>query len=103
MKKMASKIACGVALAGVLAAGSVSAQMATTNNNVIDTAVQAVIQSKIEESFNKKVAMDEMRSKFMSDPQVVNSVVEKIKPVMMQEMKDKIMSQQMDKMSNMQM
>ena len=71
------------------------------NTQVIDTAVQAMVQSKVNENFNAKVAMPTMRAKFMNDTNVVDAVAQQIIPGMKEQMMKKIMSEQMNKMSQM--
>ena len=106
MIKSATAIAAGAMLmtAGT-AFGQIGGKVPGADTQVIEQTVMNLVNSKINENFNNKVAMPEMRNKFMSDPSVVGAMEQQIIPEMQKQMMQKIKSQiqndQMNKMSNM--
>lgn len=106
MIKSATAIAAGAMLmtAGT-AFGQIGGKVPGADTQVIEQTVMNLVNSKINENFNNKVAMPEMRNKFMSDPSVVGAMEQQIIPEMqkqmMQKIKSQIQSDQMNKMSNM--
>lgn len=103
--KSITKITIGIAATSMMMTSGVAfgqmGQTSMANTQVIDTAVQAMVQSKVNENFNAKVAMPTMRAKFMNDTNVVDAVAQQIIPGMKEQMMKKIMSEQMNKMSQM--
>ena len=75
------------------------------DTQIISTTVMNLVKSKIQENFNNKIAMPQMRNKFMNDPNVVGAMEAQIIPTMQQQMMQKtkadIQGQQMGMMSNM--
>jgi phosphopantothenoylcysteine synthetase/decarboxylase len=102
MKKMALRVTLGMALAGLLMAGSAFAQAQTTQLsinpatlNTVDQLLAQMQMEMIQKNYSSMLLKDQMRGKMMAERTPVNFMQAAIQPLMMERMREQIKPQQM--------
>jgi len=100
MKGMTIRFALGMAVVGLIAAGSVSAAVnsLSIDPSTLQTVDQALLQMQqemINKNYSAMLLKDQMRGKMMAERTPQNFMQGNIQPVMMEKMRDQIKPQQM--------
>jgi hypothetical protein len=100
MKKMAMRLTLGMALAGLVMAGSALANQTqlTINPATLNTVDQLLTQMQMEmiqKNYSSMLLKDQMRGKMMAERTPVNFMQAAIQPMMMERMREQIKPQQM--------